>query len=274
MKAMKERNRQQAANFIIVIMLLALYMTKSAFAQTYQVGVPVCDTLVTQITSYSYLGGCGPDDYLWFRLTPSLIPYVTGLSFQIIITEINGKIWSSLSDTVKVGDILPVPAPVDSGVKIFMTLYSSFNFITRIVGTPTVAYENYYCEIKTSLTAAACSNSLDYYGEGQICQVQPATAVKMGNENIPTQFQLLQNYPNPFNAVTTIEFDLRRSSEVSLKIFNLHGEEIVTLLNQNKLAAGRYKIKWNGENLPSGIYVYRLQADGNYLAMRKLVLLK
>ncbi len=122
---------QKAAHYT-VILIAAFCITPFAFTQTYQVGVPVCDTLTTKITSYSYGGGCGPYDYLWFRRTPSLIPYVSGLNFQITITAINGHIWSNLSDTVRVGDVFMIPAPVDSGVKIFMSLPSSFGFITRI----------------------------------------------------------------------------------------------------------------------------------------------
>jgi hypothetical protein len=515
------------AAHLITTIVVALCITHSAFAQkAYKVGVPVCDTIGARIFSYDYFGGCGSYDYLWFRLIhPTLIPYVTGLNFQVVITETNGRIWSSLSDTVKVGDIFPLgPAPIDSGVKIFMALNSSFKFITRIIGTPTVPYENYYCEIKQGQTAAMCGNYWDYLGEGPICQVQHATAgdiirvpqdyltiqsaieaasngdtvlvspgtyrenidflgkdivvsslflttrnkqyindtvidpdsgsvvtfanretekallygftitggtgtiidstkkefvfgagllirgaspvirnnlitrnatwpacfgrgggiaimdsanpriarnvitkndvfgrcthmsyygggiwvdsasnpiiagsreeandiyanqagygteiyregagnvinaqfnywgscppgsfevwpkhqfdvaiclsspvtkVEVDNNYSPvTAFQLYHNYPNPFNPETTIEFYLSRPDEVSLKVFNLRGEEIATLINQKKLLAGNHKIKWNAENLPSGIYFYRLQTGRNFFATKKLVLLK
>lgn len=100
-----------------------------------------------------------------------------------------------------------------------------------------------------------------------------ATKVDEDRKGLPTYFQLLQNYPNPFNAATTIPFDLSRPSEVTLQVFNLHGEEIATLINHKKLAAGRHKINWNTENLSSGIYFYHLRAK-TFVETRKLILLK
>ncbi len=273
---MKKHEFQVAVCFFSTI-LLSTCTRQNTFAQTYQVGVPVCDTTGTGITTYSYLqGDCGPTDHLTFRFSNTLVPYVTGLSFQLVITAINGRIWSNSSDTVEVGEILPLPAIANTGVlTIYMALPSSFSFIMRITGTPTVAYERYYCEIRQAFTTAICGNDVEYFGEGQICQVQPAAAVEeQGDASIPIQFQLLQNYPNPFNATTIIQFDLTHSSEVSLQILNLNGEEIATLLHQKQLAAGSHTINWNAENFPSGIYVYRLRSEGSYIAMKKLVLLK
>lgn len=75
----------------------------------------------------------------------------------------------------------------------------------------------------------------------------------------PTHFQLLQNYPNPFNPSTTIRYNLKESSDVMLKIYNLAGQELVTLENGFK-TAGEHDINWTPDGLPSGIYFCRLQA--------------
>jgi hypothetical protein len=85
-------------------------------------------------------------------------------------------------------------------------------------------------------------------------------------------FQLFQNYPNPFNPVTTIEFFLPHADQVSLKIFNLLGEEVATLLS-DKLLSGHYYSEWDARNYPSGIYYYKFQA-GNYREVKKMILLK
>ncbi|MBN2365364.1 MAG: T9SS type A sorting domain-containing protein [Calditrichaeota bacterium] len=85
-------------------------------------------------------------------------------------------------------------------------------------------------------------------------------------------FVLKQNYPNPFNPNTTIEFDLPKTSKVSLKIFNIVGEEVATLVS-DRLAAGSYSYNWDAANLASGVYLYRLQA-GKYVQMRKMVLMR
>jgi hypothetical protein len=88
----------------------------------------------------------------------------------------------------------------------------------------------------------------------------------------PWVFSLEQNYPNPFNAVTTIQFNLKSSSHASLKLYNLSGEEISTLFD-NQGAAGNYAIHLNADKLSSGIYFYKLQADG-FSDMKKLILQK
>jgi hypothetical protein len=88
-------------------------------------------------------------------------------------------------------------------------------------------------------------------------------------------FRLFQNYPNPFNPITTIEFTLPQSGFVSLKIYNIMGEEVATLVSE-KLPAGKYQYDWDTSHntgLASGIYFYRLQA-GKFTETRKLMLLK
>ena len=89
---------------------------------------------------------------------------------------------------------------------------------------------------------------------------------------LPQTFQVLQNYPNPFNPSTTIEFDLPKTSEVTLKIFNILGEEVATLVS-DRLSTGSYSYEWDASNLASGVYLYRLQAD-EYTETRKMVLMR
>jgi photosystem II stability/assembly factor-like uncharacterized protein len=91
-------------------------------------------------------------------------------------------------------------------------------------------------------------------------------------DEVPTQYLLLQNYPNPFNSSSVIKYSIPKSSQVSLKIFNTLGEELETLVNEEK-AAGTYELNWNAANLPSGVYFYRLQA-GSFVQTRKMILLK
>jgi hypothetical protein len=90
--------------------------------------------------------------------------------------------------------------------------------------------------------------------------------------NIPKEYALYQNYPNPFNPITTIEFDLPQTSTVTLKIFNILGEEVTTLVS-DRLTAGNYNYKWDASNMASGIYLYRLEAGG-YVETRKILLMR
>jgi WD40 repeat protein len=92
------------------------------------------------------------------------------------------------------------------------------------------------------------------------------------NPNVPDRTELFQNYPNPFNPTTTIRFEIPHSSFVTVKVFDVLGREVATLVNE-EMRAGRYERIFDGGNFASGIYVYHLNAD-NYVATRKLVLIK
>jgi hypothetical protein len=91
-------------------------------------------------------------------------------------------------------------------------------------------------------------------------------------ETTPDEFALSQNYPNPFNPSTTIRFDIPISSFVTLKVYNIVGQEVATLVNE-KREAGRYKIDFNASNLASGMYFYRLTAD-NFVSTLKFIFIR
>jgi hypothetical protein len=88
----------------------------------------------------------------------------------------------------------------------------------------------------------------------------------------PFRFVLEQNYPNPFNPITKIKYSIPQSSKVLFKIFDVLGNQIATLVNEEKLA-GVYELNWNASDLPSGVYFYRLHA-GSFLHTSKMILLK
>ena len=90
--------------------------------------------------------------------------------------------------------------------------------------------------------------------------------------DIPKDFVLHQNYPNPFNPSTTIKYAVPKTSLVSIKIYDLTGQEVASLVNEMK-EVGTYEIKFDAHNLASGIYIYRMIAD-NFTSVRKLNLLK
>jgi hypothetical protein len=98
------------------------------------------------------------------------------------------------------------------------------------------------------------------------------TSVDGISNNLPSKLILYQNYPNPFNPATTISFSLPFKSFVSLKIFDITGREVATLLSE-VLSAGNHTRRWNAEGLPSSVYLYRLQA-GSFTGTKKLVLLR
>jgi len=85
-------------------------------------------------------------------------------------------------------------------------------------------------------------------------------------------YELLNNYPNPFNPSTTIRFSIPLRNNVTMKVFDILGNEIATLINEDK-PAGSYEVEWNASELTSGIYFYQLRA-GNFIETRKMILLK
>jgi CubicO group peptidase (beta-lactamase class C family) len=98
------------------------------------------------------------------------------------------------------------------------------------------------------------------------------TEIAERDENILGIFSLRQNYPNPFNPSTTIEFALPKSSFVTLKIYNLLGEEVATLVSE-KLPTGKHQRVWEAKGLASGVYLYRIEA-GEFKQTQKLILLR
>lgn len=107
--------------------------------------------------------------------------------------------------------------------------------------------------------------------------VKYSIATSVEDNTIPTAFELNQNYPNPFNPSTTIKYGLPEASNVTIKVYNMMGQEVKTLVNSYK-PAGRYEVEWNGENefgrkVSSGTYLYRVTA-GEYVSVKKMVLMK
>jgi len=96
--------------------------------------------------------------------------------------------------------------------------------------------------------------------------------IALKSSEIPIDFSLSQNYPNPFNPTTKINFDLKSTAFAMLRVYDITGREVRTLVNE-KLAAGSYSYDFNASELPSGVYFYQLQADG-FIETKKMILLK
>ncbi|GEM_PF-3982766 len=126
------------------------------------------------------------------------------------------------------------------------------------------------------LLADAGSKALSLTGNGS---VQLAAAeigrivLKVESAETPKQFALYQNFPNPFNPATTIGFDLPVASTVTLKVYNIIGQEVATVLNGAALDAGHQTFGFDATRLASGMYFYRLQA-GTFSSVKKMVLVK
>ena len=114
-------------------------------------------------------------------------------------------------------------------------------------------------------------------GGGLFRHVESPTAVEEISSSIPSSFALEQNYPNPFNPETIIRYQLDRTAEVKLEIYNIVGERVTTLVDK-KLSSGAYFVTWHGSDalgrpVASGVYIYRLQTD-SFVESKKMLLLR
>ena len=98
------------------------------------------------------------------------------------------------------------------------------------------------------------------------------TGVEQINNSVPAKYTLSQNYPNPFNPTTNIKYSIPQSGFVTLKVYNMLGQEVATLVNQQQ-KVGEYNVDFDASNLASGVYMYRIQA-GNVTLTKKMLLLK
>ncbi|MCL4550040.1 MAG: right-handed parallel beta-helix repeat-containing protein [Bacteroidetes bacterium] len=130
----------------------------------------------------------------------------------------------------------------------------------------------YYWRVLSKNSTGSVSN----YSQTASFNTGTTTDVKE-DQVVPTEFSLLQNYPNPFNPTTIIKFSIPNSQFVTLKVYDMLGREVKTLISQ-EMNAGTHTINWNADNnlgskISSGMYVYRITA-GNFVSTKKMVLIK
>ena len=98
------------------------------------------------------------------------------------------------------------------------------------------------------------------------------TGVESNQGVVAGSYSLSQNYPNPFNPTTTIKYSIPKLSFVTIKIYDVLGSEVATLVNEEK-PVGNYELTWNAAKLSSGVYFYQLKA-GNYVETKKMILMR
>jgi hypothetical protein len=102
---------------------------------------------------------------------------------------------------------------------------------------------------------------------------EPYIGVGPSGNSVPIVFELYQNFPNPFNPITNISYELSANVQVILEVYDILGKEVSLLVNQLQ-KAGKYTVRFNGTNLASGMYFYRLTVDGVLVTAKKMIILK
>jgi hypothetical protein len=120
-----------------------------------------------------------------------------------------------------------------------------------------------------------CHAFTDLQTVGVVYEVFKSTIIGVKNisNEIPAAFSLKQNFPNPFNPATKIRFDIARTSNITLKVYNVSGQEVATILNNENVTPGTKEVEFNGANLASGVYFYTLAA-GDFRETKKMILVK
>lgn len=160
----------------------------------------------------------------------------------------------------------------NSGFEIERKAFSSDNWtrVGNVSGNGTSNVSHNYSFTDRNLTSGIYTYRLkqtDFNGNYEYHNLNGEVTI-----GTPNTFELKQNYPNPFNPSTSISFDLPVAGKVSLKVFNTSGKEVASLVNENR-SAGFYTVNFNASNLSSGVYYYRLEANGISKVM-KMALVK
>jgi hypothetical protein len=195
----------------------------------------------------------------WTNLVPAVTPVeLTSFTAAVVNNTINLR-WSTATEVN------------NKGFEIQRKSEGSDNYTTiaSVSGNGTsTSIHNYAYSDKLSVSGKYSYRlkQVDFSGE-----VNYSKAVE-ADVNAPVQFGLNQNYPNPFNPSTTINFSIAKAGNVSLKVYNLLGQEVRTLLTGFK-AAGSYTVNFNAEGLNSGLYLYKLETE-SFSQVKKMTLLK
>jgi hypothetical protein len=128
-------------------------------------------------------------------------------------------------------------------------------------------------KFRVTITDTSIFNNVAHYPDTGwvVMNVLPPT-VNVEKESLSGDFELLQNYPNPFNPITTIRYQIPEPALVIIKVFNVLGKEIATLVSEEK-PNGNYEVEFTGNGLASGVYYYRITA-GSFSQTRKMILLR
>jgi hypothetical protein len=151
----------------------------------------------------------------------------------------------------------------------FTTNKNEWNKIGFVPGHGTTTEQHHYSFIDESVSPGNYQyrlKQIDYDGSFEYSEI---VEVEVG---IPNEYSLEQNYPNPFNPTTNIQYQIAVPGFVSLKVYDVLGNEVATLVNKEK-PAGSYEVEFDGTDLPSGIYFYQLKASG-FIETKKMILIK
>jgi hypothetical protein len=147
--------------------------------------------------------------------------------------------------------------------------YASIHYL---VNTSGIQAGEYYLRLVTTVAGEARYNLSNIQRDEFDLNKLHYVNVSFKGETIPITYELSQNYPNPFNPTTTIRFQIPKDGIVTLKVYDILGAEVATLVNE-EMVAGKHEVNFNASSLASGVYIYRLSVN-DFINVKKMVLLK
>jgi hypothetical protein len=203
------------------------------------------------------------DAYEAYLLALSMIP-VELSSFIASANENSVTLnWTTATETNNSGFSIERKTPLDERWK----------EVGYVPGFGTTTERKSYSFTEVNLSMGAYSYRLKQIDLNGTTEYTSAVVVEV---SAPGKYSLMQNYPNPFNSSTTIEFSIPQTSDVTIEVYNIVGELVVSLVNRT-LDAGYHRFNFDAENLPSGTYIYLLKAsgqNGTFIENKKMLLLK
>jgi 5'-nucleotidase / UDP-sugar diphosphatase len=190
-----------------------------------------------------------------------LLPQVSGMDYNFVITNPVGQ---------RVKWILINGNPIDTAAIYSVTSNEFLSYALQNVFN--IPISDLYTYPDTAEFHVVLEYILAQGGMISPKHESRVTTVENKYVAIPDKYELCQNYPNPFNPTTNFEFQIVERGLVSLKVYDILGNEVATIINR-ELPAGNYKYQWNASGLASGVYIYRLQA-GSFIDTKKLILMK
>jgi len=262
----------------IAIEALAVSGT-NLFAGTVASGIFLSTNNGTSWTAVN-TGLTGSSTYV-YALAVSGTNLFAGTDGGVFLSTNNGTSWSAVNNGLTYTSITSGTKPYRiraltvSGTNIFSGTYDGGIFLSTNNGTSWSDMSSGLYNKDISSIALSGTNLLIGTYSGDVFRrplSDMITGVEQNQTQILTHSTLNQNYPNPFNPSTTISFSVSSKSFVSLKVFNILGREVATIVSREMLA-GNYSLQWNAANMASGIYLYYLKA-GSFTETKKLILLK
>ncbi len=211
----------------------------------------------------------GVNEYIYSILCKDSVVYA-GTCLGIYISSNSGGSWQNII----FGDFYFITSLAAAGDYVLAGTAGGGTYLTVNNGLNWTHVNNGMLPLQVN--SLLVSNDFVFAGTaGQSVWKRPLSeiiGIKNISSSIPKSFMLYQNCPNPFNPTTKIKFSLPKNSNVAIKIYDITGREVSTLINE-KLNAGTYIVDWDASNFASGVYFYSLQTD-NFTETKKLVLIK